>query len=239
MKPMKNRPTWLALSALFHQKPLRERVLMLFAGVALVFFMSDTLLVTPQTKRFRQLSLTLDSLQADTEKTAQQIASLSTELAQRSDVHKKAELDKLISLIAETDALLSEDDGNSLQLSALLASLLQTTPGLQLMSLKTLPVIPLLPRAPLDADGKPALKPAPPIIAGSVDQETPAAIVYQHGVEITIKGNYLALLPYLEKIKHYPKRLFWLEAKLEVAKYPNAVLRLTLHTLSEQKVTSL
>jgi MSHA biogenesis protein MshJ len=235
---MKNRPALLVLTVLFEQKPLRERVLMLFASLALTFFMIDTFLVTPQTKRFKQLTVRMEGLHDDTEKTAQLIASLTAELAQHSDVNKKAELEKLISQIAETDALLSEEDGNSLKLSALLSSLLETTPGVQLMSLKTLPVLPLLPRAPLDAEGKPAQKLGPPMIAGSV-QEAPPATVYQHGVEITIKGNYLALLPYLEKIKRYPKRLFWLEAKLEVAKYPHSVLRLTLHTLSEQKVTSL
>lgn len=236
---MKNRPTFQALAILFEQKPLRERVLMLCAAFVLVFFLVDSLVVTPQTKRFQQLSAQMESLLADTEKSRHQIDALSAELAQHSDINKKAELDKLIRLIAETDALLSEDDGKSLKLSALLKSLLDTTPGLQLAALKTLPVLPLLPRAPVDADGKPALKPAPPMIAGSAPEAPPPAVIHQHGVEITIKGNYLALLPYLEKIKRYPKRLFWLEAKLEVAKYPEAILRLNLQTLSEQKVTPL
>lgn len=236
---MTNRPTLQALAILFEQKPLRERVLMLSAAVVVVFFLIDSLLVTPQKKRFMQLNGQLETLLADTEKSRHQIDALSAELAQHSDVRKKAELDKLIRLIAETDALLSEDDGKSLKLTALLKSLLDTTPGLQLMSLRTLPVLPLLPRAPLDADGKPALKPAPPMIAGSAPPAPPPAVIHQHGVEIVIKGNYLALLPYLEKIKRYPKRLFWLEAKLEVATYPDAILRLNLQTLSEQKVTPL
>ena len=236
---MTNRPTLQALAILFEQKPLRERVLMLFAAVALVFFLIDSLLVTPQVKRFKQLNGKMETLLADTEKSRHQIDALSAELAQHSDVRKKAELDKLIRLIAETDALLSEDDGSSLKLSALLKSLLNTTPGLQLVSLRTLPVQPLLPRAPLDADGKPALTPAPPMIAGSAPPAPPPAVIHQHGVEIVIKGNYLALLPYLEKVKRYPKRLFWLEAKLEVAKYPDAILRLNLQTLSEKKVTPL
>lgn len=236
---MKNRLPLQKLSALFEQKPLRERALMLLAAVALSFFLIDSLLVTPQTKRYKQLTSKMESLLQDTDKTNLQIAALSARLAMGSDVNKKAELDRLISQIAETDALLSEEDGNPLHLSALLSSLLETTPGLQLMSLKTLPVVPLQPRAPLDENGKPALRPGPPMIAGAVPETVPPATIYQHGVEITIKGNYLAMLPYLEKIKHYPKRLFWVEAKLEVAKYPNSILRLNLHTLSEQKVTTL
>lgn len=236
---MKNRPTWQQLCASFDQKPVRERLLMLLASVALVFFMIDSLLVTPQTKRFRQLTEKTVSLREDTDKAEQQISALSARLALNSDVNKKAELDKLINQIATTDALLSEADGNPLNLSALLSSLLETTPGLQLMALRTLPVLPLLPRAALDENGKPVLKPAPPMIAGAAAEPEQATTIYQHGVEITIKGNYLALLPYLEKIKNYPKRLFWIEAKLEVAKYPNAILRLNLQTLSAQKVTSL
>ena len=103
---MKTWPNLQALAILFEQKPLRERVLMLFAAVVLVFFLIDSLLVTPQAKRFKQLNAQMETLLADTEKSRHQIDALSAELAQHSDIRKKAELDKLIRLIAETDALL-------------------------------------------------------------------------------------------------------------------------------------
>lgn len=236
---MKKLQTFQHIAAVFEQQPPRERLLMLIASFVITFFLIDTLLVTPQTKRFKQLTSKTESLREDTDKAAQQISTLSAKLALNSDVNKKTELDKLIKQIATTDALLSEEDGNPLHLSALLTSLLETTPGLRLISLRTLPVLPLLPRAALDTDGKPVQKPAPTIIAGTAAETAQVATVYQHGVEIVIKGNYLALLPYLKKINKYPKRLFWIEAKLEVAKYPDAVLRLNLQTLTTQKVTTL
>jgi MSHA biogenesis protein MshJ len=62
----------------------------------------------------------------------------------------------------------------------------------------------------------------------------PALSVYKHGVEVAVKGNYLDLLPYLDKLQKYPKRLFWGDAKLNVAAYPEVVFTVVIYTLSEQ-----
>ena len=59
-----------------------------------------------------------------------QIAELSAKLAKNNDASRQAELDELRRIIAEADALLSEDDGGSLRLSALLESMLRTTPAI-------------------------------------------------------------------------------------------------------------
>jgi MSHA biogenesis protein MshJ len=39
--------------------------------------------------------------------------------------------------------------------------------------------------------------------------------VYRHGVEVVLRGNYLALLPYLGKLQAYPRPLFWSDVSLE------------------------
>ena len=212
-------------------------MLSLTAACCLIFFIIDTLVLTPQTKHFKNWTDQLASQQQESEKIAEQITRLSALLARTASPAEQARLDALVGLIAQADALLAEDDGGSLNLPALLKTMLQTTPGLQLMSLRTLPVLPLVP-APSD---KAALKPSPPIFSGkdNADRDPPPTEVHQHGVEILIKGNYLALLPYMDALHRYPKRLFWTDAKLEVTAYPQALLRLTISTLSEQKVTPL
>ena len=234
---MKKLSTWQSIIQRYDNKRLRERVLSLTAACCLIFFIIDTLVLTPQTKHFKNWTDQLASQQQESEKIAEQITRLSALLARTASPAEQARLDALVGLIAQADALLAEDDGGSLNLPALLKTMLQTTPGLQLMSLRTLPVLPLVP-APSD---KAALKPSPPIFSGkdNADRDPPPTEVHQHGVEILIKGNYLALLPYMDALHRYPKRLLWTDAKLEVTAYPQALLRLTISTLSEQKVTPL
>ncbi len=231
-------------NAQFDAKAPRERLLMVAAIAALLYFIVDTSLMTPQRRQLRQLNAQAETAQADTQRINKQIAELSAKLAQENAGDQQSALDELKRIIAEADALLSEDDGSSLKLSMLLEAMLRTTPGLKLMSLKTLPVTPLLPKTnPKAADGS-DLKPSPPMMgsAKSDDRsapEPPPVAVHQHAVEIVIRGNYLALLPYMEKLRHYPKRLFWTTASLEVVKHPESMLHLTITTLSEQKNTPL
>ncbi len=237
---MKKLSTWQSIIQRYDNKRLRERVLSLTAACCLIFFIIDTLVLTPQTKHFKNWTDQLASQQQESEKIDEQITRLSALLARTASPAEQARLDALVGLIAQADALLAEDDGGSLNLPTLLKTMLQTTPGLQLMSLRTLPVLPLVPMVPAQSD-KAALKPSPPIFSGkdNADRDPPPTEVHQHGVEILIKGNYLALLPYMDALHRYPKRLFWTDAKLEVTAYPQALLRLTISTLSEQKVTPL
>ena len=234
---MKKLSTWQSIIQRYDNKRLRERVLSLTAACCLIFFIIDTLVLTPQTKHFKNWTDQLASQQQESEKIDEQITRLSALLAHQVSPAEQARLDALVGLIAQADALLAEDDGGSLNLPALLKTMLQTTLGLQLMSLRTLPVLTLVPAQ----SDKAALKPSPPIFSGkdNADRDPPPTEVHQHGVEILIKGNYLALLPYMDALHRYPKRLFWTDAKLEVTAYPQALLRLTISTLSEQKVTPL
>lgn len=238
MSSLSLRPQWQAAIRAFEGKSSRERMLMLSALLAALYFVVDLTVLSPQHKRIRQWQAQADVNRSEAQRVQKQVAELSAQLAALNAGDKQAELDELVRIIAEADALLSEDDGSSLKLSALLNTMLRTTPGLKLMSLKTLPVVPLLPRGPQAADGT-ELKASPPMVGGKPAPEMPPITVHQHGVEIAVKGNYLALLPYMEKLRRYPKRLFWTSASLEVVKHPDSVLRLTITTLSEQRQTPL
>ncbi len=223
---MKIRSQLLSGAVQFESKSLRERVLLFTVSSVLLFFAFDALLLTPQKKQIRVWAAQIDAQQEEEKKINRQIAQLSAQLKQLNTSDKKDQLDALLAVIAQADALLSEDSGAPLQLTELLRTMVQTTPGLTLMSLKTLPVVPLPPPLVNDKDPATASK-----------QE--AATIHQYGVEIAIKGNFLALLPYLDKLHRYPKRLFWSEARIDTFSYPDSTLHLTIRTLSGQKVTPL
>jgi MSHA biogenesis protein MshJ len=60
----------------------------------------------------------------------------------------------------------------------------------------------------------------------------PGSLLYRHGVEITVRGNYLDMIDYMTALESLPTQLFWGGAKLEVEDYPTARLTLTMYTLS-------
>lgn len=72
----------------------------------------------------------------------------------------------------------------------------------------------------------PAAAPAPAIVP------KPGSLLYRHGVEITVRGNYLDMIDYMAALEGLPTQLFWGGAKLEVEDYPTSRLTLTMYTLS-------
>lgn len=108
------------------------------------------------------------------------------------------------------------------KMAGLLEQVLSKNDKLQLVALKTLPVSLLIgkPQAAEDA--------AQPVTNGQKQ-------IFKHGVQITVRGGYLDLLQYLTVLEKLPAQMFWGEASLNVEKYPDAVLTLTLYTLSLDK----
>jgi MSHA biogenesis protein MshJ len=100
------------------------------------------------------------------------------------------------------------------RMGALLESLLRANGHLQLVSMKTLPVG--------------ALNEA----AGEAKAAQPAEMLYRHGVQVAVRGNYLDIVNYMSALEAMPTQLFWSRAQLEVEEYPASRLTLTLYTLS-------
>ncbi|HAT33905.1 MAG TPA: hypothetical protein DCW29_24595 [Janthinobacterium sp.] len=90
----------------------------------------------------------------------------------------------------------------------------------------------------LTPESRPEPKPEPKAAAGAPAK--PAPLLYRHGVEIVLQGNYLDMLSYMEALEAMPTQLFWGRASLKGDDFPNASLTLTLYTLSlDQKWISL
>lgn len=148
------------------------------------------------------------------------------------------------------------------RMAPLIDTILRSNGRLQLVAMKTLPMEPLndpsrdpAPKAPeaataataasappsgpslglsgnvVAAAALPPPAPAQPAAAPPV-QSKPGSLLYRHGVEITVRGNYLDMIDYMHALEGLPTQLFWGAAKLEVEEYPSARLTLTLFTLS-------
>jgi MSHA biogenesis protein MshJ len=109
-------------------------------------------------------------------------------------------------------------------MTALLEDMIGHKSGLRLLSLKTLPLAPLLEKkAGADASGA----------EKSLDRSTnTSAGLFKHGVEIRLEGSYQELTAYLERLEQAKSKLLWSSVTLAAEQHPKLVLTLTVYTLS-------
>jgi len=108
------------------------------------------------------------------------------------------------------------------RMAPLVEAILRANGRLQLVSMRTLAV------EPLTGAGKPQAAAAPAAPEGA----KPAALLYRHGVEVTVRGNYLDMIGTMAALESMPTQLFWGAARLEAETWPTSRLTLTLYTLS-------
>lgn len=198
---------------------LRERV-MIFAAVAFVAVaLTRTMLLNPILTKQKALSAQLTQ-QQEKMKTLQ--AQIQIALQARKDDEKsplRARLTQLKEKLQVQDDNLqgsSERMVEPSKIGKMLEQILDKNGKLQLVELETLPV---------DL-----------VAAQSKDYKNSQRQVFKHSVKITLRGGYLDLLQYLAEVEKAQVQLYWSDVSLRVDKYPDAVLVLTLYTLSLDKV---
>jgi len=205
----------------FMKLGLRERVLIVAAIALVIYLIMDLTLLTPQQKKIKQLEqldnqhknelVIVNNALADIRKNSPSGANLTPEA-----------IEAIKKQIAEADALFGEIDTSSSQTGTLVRKILASNPSLTLLSLNTLPTVPFY---TIENKPKPGENP---------NQVAPPKVIYSYGVEISIKGNYLALLSYMNSLRKFPKRLLWSNTNVDVDTYPDAVLKMSVYSLSAQ-----
>jgi MSHA biogenesis protein MshJ len=117
------------------------------------------------------------------------------------------------------------------EMGQLLGSLLQSHRGLQLVALKSVPVVSVS-----EMVGAPKVA-APTSAASSStpNKDTRDAWLYRHGVEITVQGSYADMQAYLGALENLPRRVYWGELKIDAQKWPANTMTVTVYTLSLEK----
>ena len=62
-----------------------------------------------------------------------------------------------------------------------------------------------------------------------------ASTLYQHGLRIEVQGDFAAALDYLHRIEQSRWQLLWDHFELKIESFPDALITLELHTLSERE----
>lgn len=221
---------WTSMSGWIDTRSLGERAALFCAGAALLIVVSNQLFLNAASTRAAAQGKQMASDIAATRKLQTEIDKLAAEPVVDPDAENKerlAGLKRQEAAAQEAIAALSHDLVPPDQMVSMLESMLARQEKLRLVSLAKLPI------QSLDTSAGQA-KPAP---ASTSTGTTPqaSAMVYKHGVEIVLQGQYLDLMNYIAQLEKLPVRVVWGKLGLRVNAYPTATLSLTLYTLSLEK----
>jgi len=207
---------------------LRERGMVFGATIAVLAFAGHTFVLAPQDAKQAALRTQIEQQQAA-------IAAIDGEITARvegsridPDAQARTRLNTMQQEMGQLGSeLLALEHGlvPPERMGPLVEGILRANGRLKLVSMRTLPAEPLA--APGAAPGAPAASATPAPAAGG---DVP--LLYRHGVEVTVRGNYLDMVDYMSTLDAMPTRMFWGRAQLDVETWPTARLTLTLHTLS-------
>ena len=222
----------------FNKLGRRERFGIIGALIVAVYFIVDISLLAPQSKRQKNAKAELARVDAEVAALRNEMVIVKSQLEKDPFAKDRAQLDQFKRVMDEADAFLAKVESDPRQVGNLLRQLISSTPGVTLVSLRTLAVTPVIDQRRAQQQ-PPAPTPSTPAAAAAAAKVPAPRSIYRRGIEVTVRGNYLSLLPYLEKLQAMPSRVLWGEAELTVQKYPDSLLRLTIYTLSSQSEATL
>jgi len=195
---------------------LRERILLLSAGVVVLFLIIDSLGLQPVLKsqqiaeqRIEDLEMKLSALH--------QRASLFNYQSEHNPLASRYERrDRLAVELSGLDARISGQLGalvKPAQAAEVLKQVLNGHRGLKLKSLQ----------ASSETLDNPALQ-----------KNSNSVSLGRYQLEMVVEGGYLDLLRYLQELEAMPWKFFWQKVNLQTTEYPRTETRLQLYTLGAQ-----
>ena len=226
--------TLFKLSSRIDALSLRERVALFAAAAAIILFLVYAVVLNPMYAKRAVLQGQIAQQRNNIAGIDEEITRKVREYAQDPDAALRARLQAVAAesvQLANGLRAVQKDLVAPHKIVPLLEAILQANGRLRLVSMKTLPV------SSLDEEAEAAAA-APVTVAGTATvapAAKPAALLYRHGVQLAVQGNYLDMVDYMSALEAMPNRLFWGKAVLETAQYPQATLTLTLYTLGLER----
>jgi MSHA biogenesis protein MshJ len=205
---------------------LRERAMIFAAAAFLLISLINAALLDPLLAKQKALSAEVVQQQEKMKELQAQMQALLQ--AKQDDEHSplRLRIAQLRQQLQTQDTYLQTRRDRLVEpgkMAALLEQVLNRNGKLQLVALKTLPVSLLVEKPAARDDAAP--------IQGDERQKQ----IFKHGVQITVRGSYLDFLDYLAALEKLPTQMFWGEVSLSVEQHPEALLTVTLYTLSMEK----
>jgi len=208
------------------EQPLRQRLFLLLAIVAVFLLLWDAVLMRASELREEQaesdaelLEKQVKALELEAEATLKKLAS-DPNLERRK---RKVELERQL---AELDAGFHERTADLIppsEMVRVLKELLRRESGLQLVRLESVPASPLL--APDEESGS----------EGKVDLGSGPIRLFRHGLILELSGDYMSVLRYVQALERLPWKFFWESMNYQVQQWPTGKITLKLLSLSSEE----
>ncbi len=219
---------WLLASGRFEAFETRERLLLVGAALAFIYFVWEFTFYNPRAEakellEFQQQTVSQNLRRAEAEQTVfasfsgrDPFMALRNELAELQQ--KVADFDKQLQTLSA--GLISPAD-----LPLVLREVLAAKPKVRLLSLETLPAEEIMLREWQDDT-----RSGTAATALEQDSETPR--LYRHGVNIVLESSFAATLDYLRTLEGASWQFYWDTLQYQVKKYPLAQVSVNVYTLS-------
>ena len=195
---------------------LRERVLVFLAAVVILVALVNYALLEPILNRQKAISQDSQRQQDEIRVMQAQLQAYAQAQISEGANAKRKRLEQRKAEIAELDRALGGQGGELVtadRMTRMLSEILKRNPEIVLVSLRSLPAT--------------GLTQVPTANTGS-------AVMYRHGIEVTVSGSYFRMLGYVADLERNPAKILWGAMDLQAA-YPNVTLKVTLYTLSPDK----
>ena len=230
---------WLRYAAKIDALGLRERILVFLGAVAILIELVNVTMLSQQFAKEAELSRQIKEDQSQIAGIQAEIRTALENFNHNPDSAKRAQLNQIKGQLTQMGASLQDMQKGVVspdKMTAMLEDIFKQNGKLRLVSLRTLPATGLTEGEA--HDGKDAAKDAAKPASGATGKagaHGAADLVYKHGVEIVVEGNYLDLVAYMTALEGLPWQIYWGKAKLTVDESFKPSLTLTLYTLSLDK----
>jgi MSHA biogenesis protein MshJ len=197
---------------------LRERLILVVVCVVVLHLAWDLYFFTPLQREGKKITNEITETQKEVARMEEEVKGFQRIFEHDPDADNKVRMQAVqrdIEQLNERIQQLAEVMIEPRQMVQLLEELLQQEQSLRLVKLEN-------------------IQPRPFLTAAEPEQAvvtTPGANLYQHGFVIEFEGDFHSTLSYIRELEKLPWRFFWDGVSFDVKEYPQARVRIELHTL--------
>lgn len=197
------------------ERTVRERILLLGAGAALIVAVWYYQFFVPVQQNLSQSHSSLEQVEAQLGKLKRTRQRLEAETTQDPDARLRGEIAELHNELERIQEEIGAEVPSFIppqMMRQVLEEILAERPGARLVNLQRIP--------------------AQPVIKGGDSDSADSPQVYRHAIELVIEADFPSTIDYLHELEALPWQFAWDLLDYQVVDYPWALIRLQMHTLS-------
>ncbi|KMT66037.1 type II secretion system protein GspM [Catenovulum maritimum] len=213
---------WQNISEKYTAFSIREKVMILSAGLVFFLFGGFTWFIEPTWQKWQQQQAELTNFEQKLTRLNSTSLKLQEQLKIDVNLPLKQQIEQLnqnIELVEGQIQKLKTELISAEQMTQVLESMLIKTSNLKIISLAAIPSESLLNNK---AELTETIEPA--------DKEK--IVLYQHGIKLKLEGRYEDIYQFLKQVESLPWRFYWQNFDYSVETYPNGILTIEIISLS-------